>query len=122
MEKKMSDEKKRHNIILDPEKIEENLKNARENIIKNYLIVNFAVQTIPLSEFLSELEQDLLKYTLLISEQNQKKAAFLLGLKPSTLCEKMKKFNIKPQKSSKESALLNSLQEIATFFSGHEEG
>lgn len=117
----MSDEAKGQKIILDPEKLEENLKNAREDFIKNYLIVNFAVQTIPLSDFLSELEQDLIKYTLLISEQNQKKAAFLLGLKPSTLCEKMKKFNIKPRKSSKETALLKSLHEIATFFSGHEE-
>ena len=121
MEGKMSDKTKGQKIILDPEKIEENLKNAVENLIKNYLIKNFAVQTIPLSEFLFELEQDLIKYTLLISEQNQKKAAFLLGLKPSTFCEKMKKFNIKPQKSSKETALLKSLQEIATFFPGHKE-
>jgi DNA-binding protein Fis len=114
----MTEEKKQQKKkILDHVKIEENLSDAKENFIKNYLIMNFAVQTIPLNNILFELEKDLIKYALLISEENQKKAAFLLGLNPSTLCEKMKKFNIKRQKTTKEAALLKSLKEISTFFS-----
>lgn len=117
----MKEEKKTSQDMLDHVKIEKNLERAKENCIKNYLIMNFAVQTIPLSKFLSEFEKDLINYALLISELNQKKAAFLLGLKTSTLCEKMKKFNIKPKKPPKETALLKSLQEISTFFSDPKE-
>ena len=113
----MNEEKKTPKDLLDHVKIGENLSTAKENFIKNYLIMNFAVRTIPLNEILYELEKDLIKYALLISEENQKKAAFLLGLNASTLCEKMKKFKIKRQRTSKEEALLKSLQEIATFFS-----
>ena len=60
--------------MLDPVTIGENLAGAKENFIKNYLIMNFAVGTIPLNEILFELEKDLIKYALLISEENQKKA------------------------------------------------
>lgn len=117
----MNEEKKQPQDLLDHVKIGENLGTAKENFIKNYLIMNFAVRTIPLNDIMHELEKDLIKYALLISEENQKKAAFLLGLNPSTLCEKMKKFNIKRQRTSKEAALLKSLQEIATFFSNPDE-
>ena len=101
---------------LDPSEIKKNLENARENLIKSYMIKNFANQIGPLNEFIDKLENDIIKYALLISEGNQKKAAFLLGINASTLCEKMKKYNIKLSKSGREKDLLKSLQEIAKLF------
>ena len=101
---------------LDSTKIKKNLEKARENLIKNYMIQNFANEIGPINEFIDKLEKDIIKYALLISEGNQKKAAFLLGINPPTLCEKMKKFKIKLHKSGKEKDLLKSLQEIAKLF------
>jgi DNA-binding NtrC family response regulator len=101
---------------LDPAEIKKNLEKARENLIKNYMIKNFANQIGPLNEFIDKLEKDIIKYALLISEGNQKKAAFLLGLNPPTLCQKMKKYKIRLSKSGKEKDLLKSLQEIAKLF------
>lgn len=117
----MNEEKKLQNNMLNHVKIKENLKRSKEELIKNYLIMNFVVETIPLSAIMFDIEKDLINYALLISEQNQKKAAFLLGLKPSTLCEKIKKFRLKPQKIPKDKVLLDSLHEIATFFSKPED-
>jgi DNA-binding NtrC family response regulator len=101
---------------LDPAEIERNLEKARENLIKNYMIMNFAQKIHPLSKFIDKLEKDIIKYALLISERNQKKAAFLLGINPPTLCEKMKKYRIKLDKLGGAIDLLISLEEIAKFF------
>lgn len=101
---------------LDPGEIKKNLENARENLIKNYMIQNFANEIGPLNEFLEKLEKDIIKYALLISEGNQKKAAFLLGMNSPTLCEKMKKYRISLRKSGKEKDLLKSLKEISKLF------
>jgi len=102
---------------LDPGELQKKLEVARQCLIKKFMIVNFAVKTIPLTEFMNQLEKDLIKYALYISEENQKKAAYILGLNAPTLCEKMKRHNIKMDKSDKEFAFTKSLQEISTFFS-----
>jgi len=56
---------------------------------------------------------------LLISEENQKKAAFLLGMNPPTLCEKMKRLNIKLDRSYQKNsaALKRSFEEIGKLIS-----
>lgn len=105
---------------IDPDEIKRNLKDAREKLIKSYMTKNFTDQILSLNKFIDKLEKDIIKYALLISEENQKKAAFLLGLNIPTLCEKMKKYNIKMNKPGKEKALLRSLEEIASFFSQKE--
>lgn len=101
---------------LDPAEIERNLEKSRENLIRNYMVMNFADQIRPLGEFIDKLEKDIIKYALLISEGNQKKAAFLLGINPPTLCEKMKKYKIKLSKLGGDTDFLISLEEIAKFF------
>ena len=102
---------------IEPQKIEEDLQKAREILVKTYMLNSFALQTIPMSVFLDNLERDLINYALLISEENQKKAAFLLGLKVTTLCEKMKKYNITLDKSGRYPNLIKSLTEIANLLS-----
>lgn len=96
------------------DEIGKNLDTARENLIRAYLFKNFADQILSLNEFMDELETEIIKYALLISEENQRKAAFLLGLNPPTLCEKMKRFDIKLDMSFKNTAFafLRSLEEI----------
>jgi DNA-binding NtrC family response regulator len=66
---------------------------------------------------MDKLEAEIIEYALLISEMNQKKTAFLLGLNAPTLCEKMKKYNIRPTKSGRDKDLKKSIEEIAKFFS-----
>jgi DNA-binding NtrC family response regulator len=102
---------------IEPNKIEKDFHKAREQLVKTYLLKSFAVQTVPLSEFMDTLEKDLISYALLISEENQKKAAFLLGLKVTTMCEKMKKHNISMNKSGRYPTLLKSLTEISNLLS-----
>jgi DNA-binding NtrC family response regulator len=102
---------------LDPEAIDNKLDEARDNLKKSYMVKNFADQILPLGDFMDKLEAEIIEYALLISEMNQKKTAFLLGLNAPTLCEKMKKYNIKPTKSGRDKDLKKSVEEIAKFFS-----
>lgn len=60
-------------------------------IIEDYW---FLVQKFPLKELMDKLERLIIISALTKCEGNQKKAAEFLGLKPSTLYEKVKKHNI----------------------------
>ncbi len=110
---------------LDPDQIRKGLEKSQEEFIRAYILNNFAYKIQPLNESLDRLEADIIRYALLISEENQKKAAYLLGIKPPTLCEKMKRFNIKLDSSLRQTALpfLRSIEEIGRLVSppGEEE-
>ncbi len=103
------------NKTIDSQLIETNLEKAREELIRAYMLKNFADEIVPLNHFMDQLESDIIRYALIISEENQKKAAFLLGMKAPTLCEKMKRFNIKLDNSLKQTAFpfMRSIEEIA---------
>jgi DNA-binding NtrC family response regulator len=108
---------------LDPEAIQDNLENATGELVRAYILRNFADHIQPVNEFIDQVEAEIIKYALMISEENQKKAAFLLGMKAPTLCEKMKRYNIKLDISLKQTALpfLRSIEEIARLVSPPEE-
>ncbi len=116
------DENKIKNTI-DSDELQERLLKARENLVKAYILKNFADRIQPMGEFLDQLESEIIKYALLISEENQKKAAFLLGIKAPTLCEKMKRYNIKLDSSLKQTAFpfLRSIDEIGRLVSSPDE-
>jgi len=110
-------------VIIEADELRQRLERGRDNIIKSYILNNFASEITPLGEFIDGLEGDIIKYALLISEDNQKKAAFLLGLKPPTLCEKMKRYNIKLDSELRHTALpfLRSIEEIGKLMDTPEE-
>lgn len=88
---------------------EENIKNTQEeiyenfnglmenqkNLITNFLSMNYIGQNITLKNFLNEFEKRLIESALNSSCGSKKKAAVLLGVKFSTLSEKIKKHKIK---------------------------
>jgi len=99
---------------LDHNSIRAKLDNAMEELVKAYILKNFADEILPLNEFTDRVEAEIIRYALMISEENQKKTAFLLGLNAPTLCEKMKRYNIKIDRSMRKSAMafVRSLDEI----------
>ncbi len=87
---------------------EENLKKyaihdeqslSREDLWETLLIAALdrlcSVETMPLKEFIEELERRLIIRTLFRANGNRKRAAILLGIKYTTLHEKLKKYNIR---------------------------
>jgi len=67
---------------------------SKETLINSYLICNCMKESIPLKEFISKLEEELIKRSLFIANGNQRTAASILSIKPTTLNEKIKKFGI----------------------------
>ncbi len=111
-------EKNQHTspIIHQTKQIKQNLKTSKEVLIKNYIIMNFLDSNVALKDFMSDLERNLIEYALLISMGNQKKTASLLGVKPTALCEKIKKFKLKSQKKFKYQFDKKMLDELMSFF------
>lgn len=71
---------------------------SKEDLWETLLNVAFdrlcSVNTMPLREFIEDLERRLIIRTLFRSNGNRKEAAKLLGIKYTTLHEKLKKYNI----------------------------
>jgi len=65
-----------------------------ENLAHNVKFKNLLNRSIPLKEFINEFEKQIIEQVLLFTHGNEKRAAYLLGVKPTTLCEKMKKHKI----------------------------
>jgi DNA-binding NtrC family response regulator len=110
---------KKNNNKIESQQIEANLAKTRNELIRAFMLKNFADEIVPLNRFIDQLESDIIRYALIISEENQKKAAFLLGMKAPTLCEKMKRYNIKLDNSLKQTAFpfMRSIEEIARLIS-----
>ena len=71
------------------------LKKLRDTLIKNYLLSNCVSANVPLKNFMGEFEKELICRALRVSGGSQRIASFILGLKPTTLNEKIKKFKIR---------------------------
>lgn len=70
------------------------VEKATESLVFAYLFVNRNLKSTPLKEFMNDFEKKTLLACLCISRDNQKDAAALLGIKPTTLFEKMRKHGI----------------------------
>ncbi len=93
---------------MDMSHVSDNLEKSKEILISSYIIGNCMDRNIPLKKFINKLESELIKKTLLVADGNQRTAASILGIKPTTLNEKMKKFGIKKiDRSHKISILKN---------------
>jgi DNA-binding NtrC family response regulator len=92
MEKKIAD--------INAEKKTVDMASIQEFMVSAFILKNIYDQNIPLKKFISDLEKQLIKNTLLIAYGNQKCAASILGIKQTTLFEKIKKYKIKKIRKS----------------------
>lgn len=72
-------------------------KNPNElgkDLVNNVKFKDLIDMSIPLKEFVNEFEKQIIEQVLLFTHGSEKRAAYLLGVKPTTLCEKMKKHKI----------------------------
>ena len=74
--------------------MEENIIKELNDIVKHYILINFYKGDVGLENFLKSLERKVLADTMMITNGNQKKASQILGLKPTTLNGKLKKYKI----------------------------
>ena len=111
MEKNISKSDKRNKLNQDD--INEELSFIKENLIRTYLKKNCSTEQIPLKNFIKSVERELVVKALRISNGSQRVASFVLGMKPTTLNEKIKKFRIDEfKKKPKKLTLKQVLDEI----------
>ncbi len=70
------------------------LKRLKDILIKNYLLRNCVSVNVPLKNFMGEFEKEMICRALRVSGGNQRVASFILGIKPTSLNEKIKKFKL----------------------------
>jgi len=80
--------------------LHENIKRNCEQMIKNYLFLNSLNRGLPLKSFINNLERNLIDLALSMTKGNQKDVSLILGIKESTLCEKIKRYKIPKQRTS----------------------
>jgi DNA-binding NtrC family response regulator len=70
------------------------LEETMESLVFCYLIANLDFRKIPLKGFKESIEENILRACLNLTQGNQKNAAAVLCLNPTTLFEKMRKLGI----------------------------
>ncbi|MEN8153595.1 MAG: helix-turn-helix domain-containing protein [Acidobacteriota bacterium] len=80
---------------VDISRVKKEMYESITNLINNYLLKNCVSERLPMKLFMNYLEEELIKKTLIISKGNQKVASIILGIKASTLNEKIRKYDIK---------------------------
>lgn len=107
--KQRLDFEKNNNIDLSEIKTE--MVDAKSKLINCYLLGNCTSKNFPMKLFLSLFEEDLIKKALKIAKGNQKVTSMILGIKATTLNEKMKRYQIKEAKDFRFRVELSSLLE-----------
>ena len=79
---------------MDEKQSQKNPNELRENLVNNVRFKDLIDMSIPLREFVNEFEKQMIEHVLSFTHGSEKRAAYLLGIKPTTLCEKMKKHKI----------------------------
>lgn len=87
----------------DQEFLHNHFSKARELLAKTYIIINCSHSPIPLKQLMNNIEKSIIHSALHVSRGSQKKAAQILGVKQTALCEKMKKLNIKSKRNRRPS-------------------
>lgn len=75
-------------------KIEDDLASAQDQLVKAYLSLNFISECRSLKYFINEFEKSVIEETLNITNWHQRQASKILGIKPTSLNEKIKKFKL----------------------------
>ncbi len=71
------------------------LDDLSEVLVREYLQKNITQENIALKHFISDLERKIILFTLGLTNGNQKNASRILGIKETSLCEKIKKYNLR---------------------------
>ena len=74
---------------------------AQADPIDLFIEDSYRRKKMPLKDFLSDIELRLIVFSLNEANGNQRKAAKILGIKPTTLNEKLKRYKIRFQKTPK---------------------
>jgi len=74
------------------------LEDLTESLVREYLMHNMTAENTCLKTFMNNLEKKIIDLTLSLTNGSQKNAARILGVKETSLCEKIKKFNLKKNK------------------------
>jgi len=70
------------------------LRTVRNELVRHYLTISLGEGGVMLKEFLGGLEKQLIESALFISYGNQRRASAILGVKPTCLNEKIKRYGI----------------------------
>lgn len=84
--------------VPDEKDVNREMDDSRDKLIRSYILSNCMNRNVPLKRFINEFEKEMISRALRVSGGNQRIAAFILGLKPTTLNEKIKKFDLKREK------------------------
>ena len=71
------------------------LEDLSKTLVREYLQKNITERNIALKHFINDLERQIIHFALGISNGNQKIASRILGVKETSLCEKIKKYNLR---------------------------
>ena len=75
-----------------------NINDLSETLVREYLMKNITKENTSLKIFMTDLEKRIIDFTLSLTNGNQKNASRILGVKETSLCEKIKKYNLKKGK------------------------
>jgi DNA-binding NtrC family response regulator len=84
---------------LQENKLRGDFQQSFRTFIKQFLLLNFVDANISLKTMVNDFEAELIRAALRLTNGHQVDAATYLGVKPTTLCEKIKKHGIKASKS-----------------------
>ena len=90
--------RKRNEGLLKVENIQNHLEQFQDLLIKNYIVLNHFKQILSLKEFTNNLEKKIIEHTLELTSGNQRRAASILGIRQTTLYEKIKRYGLKKEK------------------------
>ncbi len=71
------------------------LDDLSEVLVREYLQKNITQKNIALKHFICDLERKIILFTLGLTNGNQKNASRILGIKETSLCEKIKKYDLR---------------------------
>jgi len=74
------------------------LDELTELLVREYLMNNMTAENTGLKTFMTRLEKRIIDIALSLTNGSQKNAARILGVKETSLCEKIKKFHLKRDK------------------------
>ena len=94
---------------IDLSEIKTEMVDAKSKLINCFLLRNCTSRNFPMKLFLCSFEEDLIKKALKIAKGNQRVASMILGIKATTLNEKIKRYHIKETKDYRLQIELSSL-------------
>ena len=94
---------------IDLSSVKNQMGDAKSRLINCYLLRNCTKEHFPMRTFMKSFEEDLIKKALELARGNQRVASMILGIKATTLSEKIKRSHIRDPKEYRVRIELSSL-------------